>query len=150
MSVSLLSRSRGTTLRHRTGRKERLRHFMKIQLKLNGHLKKHSLRVETNSCRGSSHCCVGQNGVCSTICLQDDSKHQYEVAEFTKTRNELIIRTVLRVEGVRSLSQGAAAGGAAKTLPVEVEPLRTNPLHLINTLRARVTLVKRRGECSPY
>lgn len=52
-----------------------------------------------------------------------------------------MVPTVLRVEGVRALPQGGVAGRTAKTLPVEVEPLSTDPLHHVNTPLARVTLV---------
>lgn len=58
--------------------------------------------------------------------------------------------TVLGVEGVRSLPQGAAAGGTPEALPVEVEPLSTKPFHHVNSPAARVTLVARRGERPPH
>lgn len=58
--------------------------------------------------------------------------------------------TVLRVEGVRSLPQGTAAGGAAEALPVEVEPLGAKPFHHVHSLLTRVALVAWRGERPPY
>lgn len=63
---------------------------------------------------------------------------------------DLMTHTLFRVEGMCSLSQGGAAGGTAETLPVEEEPLGTDPLHHVNTLLAWVTLVAQRGECPSY
>lgn len=62
----------------------------------------------------------------------------------------LMIQTMFRVKGMCSLSQGTAARRTAKTLPVEVEPLCTDPFHHVNTLLTWVTLVTWWGECSSY
>lgn len=59
-------------------------------------------------------------------------------------------QTMLGVEGVRSLPQGAATRGAAETLTVEVESLCTKPFHHVNSLLTWVTLVTWWGECPPH
>lgn len=58
------------------------------------------------------------------------------------------VRTTFGIEGVFPLTQRAAAGRTAETLPVEVETLGANSLHHVNPPLARVTLVAGRGERS--